>query len=115
MNSATANSRTAPSTKTPTPTSRSCEATRLPRSFGPHEGLDQGMVGSIELVDAAPRDDPPALQHRELVGDDSRAGDVVRDDDERHPLLFAFDEQVVDFLRGQRVEAGARFVHEEDR
>ena len=63
----------------------------------------------------AAREQPPLVQHGEPVADDARARNVVRDDHERGAALLRLDEQLVDLAGRNRIEAGTRLVHEQDR
>ena len=56
------------------------------------------------------RDDASFMQHRELVAEVARARNVVRHDDKRGALLLETDEQLVDLIRCNRIQAGAGFV-----
>ena len=56
------------------------------------------------------------MQHHELVAKPPRARDVVCDhDDGRSAFLFQLEQQRVDLVGRNRIEAGARLVDEQDR
>ena len=63
----------------------------------------------------AVREHPAFVQQREVVADDPRARNVVGHDDQRGAAALGLDQQVVDLLGGDRIEAGARLVDEQDR
>ena len=80
------------------------------RMRGPHECANQLVVALLQLRGGAAGDDPPVVQHDELVAEPLGAGDVVRDDDERRAaVLLQAEQQLVDLVRviGSRPALGS--------
>jgi hypothetical protein len=69
----------------------------------------------VEGLERPPHEQSPILKHAELVANDPRAWNVVRHHHERGATLFRLDQQLIDLASRDRVEAGARLVHEQNR
>src|SRR5690606_36084930 len=82
---------------------------------GVQEAPDVRVVRTLDLSGGAAKDDPALREDRDVVGDEERAGDVVADhhggDRESVPRL---EDELVDRLHRDRIEAGGRLVVEED-
>ena len=79
------------------------------------ELVDIFVAGLVEVADRTVPDDPALPQHRDVVGDLAGAGHVMRDRQRsRAEALDRLDDQFVDDVGHDRVEAGRRLVEEDD-
>ena len=75
-----------------------------------------GIVAAIERRGVAASEDAALVQEHQLVADGPRARNVVGHDDQRGPgSSLELHQERVDFAGGDRIEAGARLVRQQDR
>src|SRR6266550_1112992 len=89
----------------------------LDRSFGAamDKLIDERVVAAVDLARRALPNDAPLVQHRDAVGNPARADHVVSDRNRRRAeLAHRADDQPVDDIGHDRVEAGGRLVEEHD-
>src|SRR6185312_6133327 len=79
------------------------------------ELIDVRIPGVVDLARLAVPDDAAFVDHGDAVGDLARARHVMRDRDRgRAEILDAFDDEIVDYIAHDRIEAGGRLVEDDD-
>src|SRR5262249_11713579 len=111
-NTPTARMTSVPRTNAPTRTGLHMAASSLGIS---QERVHERFAAVLQIVEGALRENGAFVDERKAVGDGPRAVQVVRHDDRRGlALLLKREYQVLDFRRGDRIEAGGGLVEQKN-